>query len=372
MLQKKNLLNAPNKTLTGADYAFKYLKCDVPIGTYIFSYDTTAAASTCEFGLVGNTTTAKKTYHQATGHNEIQITTTEITNKAYLFVNSAGDYSNFMLRNANITDDTFEPYIDDVDTRITDNKNDIAINKITLGYQKKNLLNNANVTKTEGGVTFTVNADKSVSLSGTSTGQVFLYFDFDEQLINNQKVILSGCPSGGNSNTYALALRYYNENGTEQYVFDTGSGITVTPADMIQIMLIIRAGVNTDGLIFYPMLRNANTTDDTYEPYVKSVKERFESQTLVYSNTTSGSSPLTLTVSNLFVDYSAVICNMSTSNGSYSVLLPLRYIKSLGTSAYYTAEDLMFYYVDDSNIKISTGLGQTNPTINSIKIVGLY
>lgn len=302
----------------------------------------------------------------------------------------------FMIRSADITDDTYEPYVDDVDTRITENKSNITINKTTLGYQKKNLLNNANVTKTAGGVTFTVNSDKSVSLSGTSTSQVFLYFDFDEQLINNQKVILSGCPSGGNSNTYALAVRYYNESGAERYAFDTGSEITVTPADMMQIILVIRAGVNTDGLTFYPMLRYADVIDDTYEPYVDDVDTRitdnkndiainkttlgYQKKNLLKNNaSTRAVNGITFTVNN---DKSVTLNGTATAqadfflrgtwDGSDLILPKGNYIASIGVEQDDSFTGCALNIVNGTNVFASQTSVYPSQVLKNVSITGVY
>ena len=84
------------------------------------------------------------------------------------------------------------------------------------------------------------------------------------------------------------------------------------------------------------------------------------------------SSPLTVNITGLFTAYTVVVCNVVTSDGRHSLTLPLQYIKSLGTSAYYEAEGRLFYYVDDNSIQISTGMGQSNPTINVVKIISLF
>ncbi|MDE5648778.1 MAG: hypothetical protein K2I33_02605 [Oscillospiraceae bacterium] len=93
---------------------------------------------------------------------------------------------------------------------------------------------------------------------------------------------------------------------------------------------------------------------------------------LLYNATSLSSSSITIDIANLFENYSAVVCNVVTSGGRYSLTLPLSYIKALGTSEFYEAEGLLFYYVDDSNLNIKTGLGQVNPTISSVKIINLY
>jgi len=260
--------------------------------------------------------------------------------------------------------------------KIETNTSNIAINKTTLGYQKKNLLKNTGTTQTINGVTFTINEDKTVTANGTATDNATLHLSDSVKLNVGTKYILSGCPEGGGLSTYRL---YGLSNGYGWY--DNGSDegeskkFTATESKSYTYRIAIYSGTTVNNLVFKPMIRLADITDDTYEPYVDDVDTRlnkFTSQKQLYSNTTGGSSPLTLTVSGLFEKYSAVICNIVTSNEKYSLTLPLQYIKSLGTSAYYEAEGLLFYYVDDSNITVRTGLGQSNPTISSIKIIGLY
>ncbi len=98
---------------------------------------------------------------------------------------------------------------------------------------------------------------------------------------------------------------------------------------------------------------------------------KINNQSLLYSMSEVVSSPLTVNITGLFTAYTVVVCNVVTSDGRHSLTLPLQYIKSLGTSAYYEAESILFYYVDDNKIKISTGRGQSNPTINNVKILNL-
>jgi hypothetical protein len=122
------------------------------------------------------------------------------------------------------------------------------------------------------------------------------------------------------------------------------------------------------------MIRPTEITDSTYEPYIDDIDTRlkkFEQQLRLF-NSSGGNSPQTITINNLFVDYSAVICNIVTSSGKYNLTLPLKYIKSLGSSAYYEVETLLFYYVDDNTLTIKTGLGQSNPNISKIEIISLY
>ena len=149
-------------------------------------------------------------------------------------------------------------------------RNDIAINRTTLGTQCKNLFKNTAVSQTAYGVTFTVNADKSITVNGTATQNIFLimgsfYFEAGKQYI------LTGCPSGGSGTKYFLA---YNGMGGHQY--DTGSGTIFSVNESVTkaMLLVIVSGQTVSNLTFYPMLRYADITDDTYEPYKPSLQEQ--------------------------------------------------------------------------------------------------
>ena len=194
---------------------------------------------------------------------------------------------NPMLRHAEITDGTYEPYKPSVEERLVDLENydanvkaeiaevssQAAINKSTLGYQRKNLLKNTAVSKTINGVTFTVNKDGSVTVNGTANNTA----SFDICTLNDlevgKKYTLSGCPNGGNSsNTYRL----YGLD-TNQWEFagsDVGNGNTFTAIrNPCVFRIAIYSGYTAENLTFFPMLRYAEITDDTYEPYRPSVAE---------------------------------------------------------------------------------------------------
>ncbi|MDE7098772.1 MAG: pyocin knob domain-containing protein [Ruminococcus sp.] len=152
-----------------------------------------------------------------------------------------------------------------------------ALNQSTLGYQSKNLLKNTAVTQTKNGVTFTVNGDGSVVVNGTATANAL----FTLQNINltvGRKYTLSGCPSGGSSTTfklYGLDTESWAGEGT-----DYGSGNTFTNRrSAVQYRIAICEGYSANNLTFYPMLRYAEITDDTYEPYKPSVQEQINNIT---------------------------------------------------------------------------------------------
>ena len=135
----------------------------------------------------------------------------------------------------------------------------------------KNVLENRATTQTINGVTFTVNADKSVTANDTPTGQARLNIYSNLELPAG-KYKLSGCPSGGKSNTYYFRLRYKNDSSI--YFTDTGKGVSfeITETAIVNVFFNIESTVTTTNFTLFPMLckcdENGNPIgDDTYEPY---------------------------------------------------------------------------------------------------------
>ena len=121
------------------------------------------------------------------------------------------------------------------------------------------------------GVTFTVNADGTVSTSGTATGTaVFRQYMTPADLPQGENLILNGCPANGAfSSTYGMAL--CNSTGsTLGGNTDGGNGAEYTASQLEnlgQLQIVVRSGVNSNGLIFKPMIRLASVTDATYVLY---------------------------------------------------------------------------------------------------------
>ena len=149
-------------------------------------------------------------------------------------------------------------------------KNDIAINRTTLGYQRKNLLKNNAVTKTVSGVTFTINDDKSITVNGTATAQISFIIN-DKVGLGIGNYILTGCPSGGSWNTFYLTAY---ASSAWLSAPDFGSGCKIENKTVTQVVISIANGYTANNLTFKPMLRDADIIDSTYEPYKESVDER--------------------------------------------------------------------------------------------------
>lgn len=133
----------------------------------------------------------------------------------------------------------------------------------------KNLLDNTATTKISNGITFTVNSDKTVNVNGTNDTSANSSLIINRYDLSPGTYILNGCPSGGASNTYRLAIQ---ETGSYSVLdsIDIGNGsgeFTIDTTTNVQIAIFIQKGLTINNLLFKPMLRKATIADDTYEQY---------------------------------------------------------------------------------------------------------
>ena len=206
--------------------------------------------------------------------NGATFTANENLNPTYaqICVNSGADFTDNpctfypMLRYADITDDTYEPYQDDLQTQIN---NDIALNLSSIGMSKKNLLKNTAVSKSVNGITFTVNDDKSITVNGTNTSS------------DNVNIEICGLTNFGNKKLTAtigstdpnVYLTLYNSSWGDIKSTDEFGIVTWENKNVARrVRLIIKGGASVDNVTFYPMIRYANITDDTYEPYTEDLQ----------------------------------------------------------------------------------------------------
>ena len=179
-----------------------------------------------------------------------------------------------MLRYADITDDTYEPYKENIDERLIQNKSDIALNKSTLGYQCKNLLKNTASTKIVSGITFTVNNDKSVTANGTNSTSNYANIIVFKGKLEAGTYTLTGAVS----DAFRIRLGVgTTEDGYGSYVgVDKGNGYTFTVAEkaLYTVTCQVESGKTASNVIFKPMLRYADIMDDTYEEYQPSLQEQ--------------------------------------------------------------------------------------------------
>ena len=141
------------------------------------------------------------------------------------------------------------------------------------GKNKMNYMNNIKARNTGGtwnenvytynGVTYTIQEDESVIANGTASGASYLKLTSALDLISSESYILTGCPAGGGVSKYSIRL-YTDSN----YVSETGNGLSFNFDSQDVVRINVSNGTTINNLKFEPMIRLANITDDTYEPYV--------------------------------------------------------------------------------------------------------
>lgn len=125
---------------------------------------------------------------------------------------------------------------------------------------------------TNRGVTFTINDDFSVTVSGTATGgnSVLVLSPRGGFSIEEGEWVLSGCPSGGSTATYNISIA----NTTS----DTGRAAEFTSVSAKLVRIYILDGTTVDDLVFRPMVCSKAAWDisQTYKPYRPSYAELYE------------------------------------------------------------------------------------------------
>lgn len=139
-----------------------------------------------------------------------------------------------------------------------------------------NLLENEGTTQTINGVTITKQEDGTLIVSGTATDRIAYPISSNFKLYSANTYRLSGCPSGGGSNSYQLIA--WNEVWTS-LGSDNGSGkvITLSEDTKIAIRLNITSGTVCNNLVFKPMLV-AGETQKPYEQYGATPSLEFPSE----------------------------------------------------------------------------------------------
>lgn len=180
-------------------------------------------------------------------------------------------------------------------------------------WESNNVLGSKNVlpfpyvetTKTQNGITYTVNSDGSITVSGTATSGSG--FNLTPLIKNNpfKNMILSGCPQGGSGTTFYIRDRITNDGVLVSQILDIGEGNTITSTDEAyahQIMVSVNEGtVITEPITFRPMIRPAEYQDSTYAPYAMTNKDI--TNIVKCNQTTNGTYTLKATVSSSGVAY---------------------------------------------------------------------
>lgn len=154
-------------------------------------------------------------------------------------------------------------------------KNTAALTEL-IDNGAKNKLNHTAYTRTVNGVTYTVNADRSITITsdGTNT-QSLLYLVQNYTGVPAENYVLSGCP-GGSSTTYDLRVKV----GSTTYInYEGGTEFTYNGTDSFESTIVVRAN-QTLNITMKPMVCTKAEWDisQSYEQYIPSNKELAESK----------------------------------------------------------------------------------------------
>ena len=132
--------------------------------------------------------------------------------------------------------------------------------KIAKEDTGRNCFNNTATTATKNNITFTVNADKSVTLTATQAASADIYFELGYYTGDGTTRKLMGAPSGSSTSKWWL----FGGNGVD----DVGSGVNITNSSIIYI--IVKSGQTPNNITFKPMITtqawiDAGFTD--FQPY---------------------------------------------------------------------------------------------------------
>ena len=132
----------------------------------------------------------------------------------------------------------------------------------------KNLLKIKDEIQTRNGVTFTVNADGSITVNGTATSDIYIAVG-QATLYAGGNYILTG----NGSPEYSLGLYVDSSDVTgATWQRETPAHFSATATGKFSVNIYVATGYTVSNLTFYPMIRLASETDDTYEPYYEGLK----------------------------------------------------------------------------------------------------
>ena len=206
----------------------------------------------------------------------------------------------------------------------------VALNRQTLGYSKKNLFKNTAKSTTENDVTFTVNDDGSVTVNGTATDNIWKTLGIFTPTPNETYVFDSAVNSEIVNWNYVCYIKDIDGSG-RWHAENGGYKFTPTTNHHVTCRIYITSGTTVENITFYPMIRSADITDGTYEPYVDDVDTRLQKiddsilNTLeeidanTSSNNVAGALALKELKNSRFIDTTNVLKSETiTASGSYT------------------------------------------------------
>jgi hypothetical protein len=153
---------------------------------------------------------------------------------------------------------------------------------VWANYGCKNMFHTETHIATVSGITFTVNSDASITVSGTATANAYLTVYNWAALSTTTLASAKGKAvrlSGGTANVRFTVAYRASSSASSTEAKDTGSGASITlPSNesyQIYVALRVTNGVTVNETI-YPMICLASIPDDTYVPYAPTNAELYD------------------------------------------------------------------------------------------------
>lgn len=127
----------------------------------------------------------------------------------------------------------------------------------------KNQFSITATTSTVNGVDYTINADGTITVSGTASGGNSAFNIGSVFLKKGTRYRITGCPATGSPATYELMLIESPATGSRSIARDTGAGTTYTETNIAVrgLQIVVRNGQTVNNLLFAPMIRFFDTPD---------------------------------------------------------------------------------------------------------------
>lgn len=205
-------------------------------------------------------------------------------------------------------------------------------------------------TLTKNGVTFTDNGDGTITVNGTATANAYYRIINDGMPLKAGTYFLSGCPEGGSTSTYFMAIANHLSSYTK-YNTEIGNGKSfVSEDEMWYPQIRIMAGTTVENLVFKPYIELGETSikqeitipysfgdDDSLVLKDGVVKTIINGVTKIITGTTVGQSlrnlHTNLSDTTILCDAACNVTYTVNSKSAYCNLKQLRYIQSVTIKA---------------------------------------
>lgn len=232
-------------------FALVWKNIHIPKGTY--------AISGCPEG--GDLSTG---FYIVCGTDIIRFSTDVGNGGTFTISEDTNDFTFSIRINSGVTVDNlvFRPQLE-LGSTPTAYEPPITGRELTLAVSGKNLINNIQATGTVVGVTVTKNDDGTVTINGTTTGDLWLLFDDKCRVVKDKTYTFSM----GFDASVGIIFGVRSGDNAQSYLSTGVSGSFVAPETGIcRIKGYAKSGITFDNLTIYPQLELGDTATE-YEPY---------------------------------------------------------------------------------------------------------